>query len=85
MRDVDPAQLRREFWAGADDALFDRATAAAPFYLSVASLEAFAIKGGGPPYVRIGRRALYRKRDVLAWAEKHGRRIENTSQIGVPT
>ena len=57
MKDMDAAQLGREFWDAADDALFDRAGAAAPFYLSKATMEAFAIKGGGPPYVRIGRRA----------------------------
>jgi hypothetical protein len=61
--------------------MVDRATVAAALYLSGASLEAFAIKGGGPPYTRIGRRALYRKGDVLAWAAKSGQRVESTAQL----
>ena len=40
-----------------------------------------AIKGGGPQYTRIGRRALYRKADVLAWAAATGRTVENTAQL----
>ena len=77
----DPAALRAEFWRLPDDAMVDRATIAAAFYLSVASMEALAIKGGGPRYTRINRRALYRKRDGLQWATSTGRTVENTAQL----
>ena len=77
----DPAALRAEFWLLPQEAFVDRATAGASIYLSIASMEALAIRGGGPPYTRISRRALYRKADLLAWAEKTGRRVENTAQL----
>jgi hypothetical protein len=75
------AALRAEFDARPESALVDRPTAAAAFYLTAASFEALAIKGGGPRYTRIGRRALYRKADLLAWAQATGRTVENTAQL----
>lgn len=42
-------------------------------------LEIVACKGGGPPFVKIGRLTKYRVRDVLSWIESH--RFENTSQV----
>lgn len=75
------AALRREFWALPSDAFVDRATAGASFYLSIASMEAFAIRGDGPRYTRLGRRALYRKADLLEWAQKTGRKVESTAQL----
>ena len=80
----DPAALRREFWTLPEDAMVDRPTVAAAFYLSLASMESLAIKGGGPKYLRVGRRALYRKADALAWATTTGRLVENTAQRAVP-
>lgn len=77
----EPAALRAEFWRLPDDAMVDRATGGASVYLSEASMDALAIKGGGPKYTRIGRRALYRKRDLLEWMERTGRRVENTAQL----
>lgn len=82
MKEPDPAELRREFWTLPDDAFVDRDSVGAALYIGRASMESMAIKGGGPAYTRIGRRALYRKGDVLAWAEKNGRRVENTAQLG---
>lgn len=81
MSTTDPAALRAEFWALPDHAMVDRATVAAALYLSGASMESLAIKGGGPPYTRLSRRALYLKADVLAWAASRGRRVENTAQL----
>lgn len=77
----DLAELRREFWSLPENALVDRDTAGAAVYLGRESMESLAIKGGGPPYTRIGRRALYLKRDVLSWAAKSGQRVENTAQL----
>ena len=74
------AELRAEFHSLPIDALVDRATAGAAVYLAVASMDALAIKGGGPAYMRIARRALYMKSDVLKWATDTGRVVQNTAQ-----
>jgi len=78
---ADPSVLRAEFYSLPPEALIDRPTAAAVRYVSPSSMESQAIRGGGPPYTRIGRRALYRKSDLLAWMEKNGRTVENTAQL----
>ena len=75
------AEKRAEFDSRPDDALVDRATVAAVRYVSENLIEKEAMKGGGVPYLRIGRRALYRKRDVLDWMERTGRKVENTAQL----
>jgi hypothetical protein len=80
-RKRDPVELRREFYELPDEAYVDRDTAAAAALLRRESMESYAMKGGGPPYTRIGRRALYLKRDVLDWIAKRGRRVENTAQL----
>lgn len=77
----DPSKLRAEFWALPNDALVDRETLAAVRYVQVQTLELEAIKGGGPPYLKIGRRALYRKGDYLAWVESRGQVVDSTSQL----
>ena len=79
----DLAALRAEFWSLPVDAYVDRETVAATLFVAVVSMEAYATKGGGPKYTRIGRRALYRKGDVLDWAGENGRKVENTSQLSV--
>lgn len=76
----DPAALRKEFYDLPDDAKVDRATVAAVAYLQPQTMEKMAIKGGGPPYSRRGRMALYVKRDVKVWMES-GQRVENTAQL----
>ena len=78
-----PAEKRAEFYSLPPEAYIDRGTVAAARHVSEATVEKEAIKGGGVPYMRIGRRALYRKADVLAWMERTGRPVENTAQLGV--
>lgn len=58
------AALRAEFYALPDHAMVDRDTAAAALYLTRNTLEAAAVTGGGVPYIRVGRRALYKKADL---------------------
>lgn len=77
---TDPASLRAEFWSLPTTARVDRHTVAAAAYLSIASLELMAIKGGGPAYSRVGRKALYLKSDVVDWLNS-GRRVTSTSQL----
>lgn len=73
--------LRAEFWSLPPEAMVDRPTIAAAFYLSVPSMEAFATKGGGPKYIRLGRKALYKKADGLRWALATGRAVDSTAQL----
>ena len=73
--------LRAEFYALPPEALIDRDTTAAVRYVERQSLELEAIKGGGIPYRRIGRRVFYRKADVLAWMESQSAIIHNTAQV----
>jgi hypothetical protein len=74
-------RLRSEFWSAPAVALVDRATVAASQYKSLAWAEQLAIKGGGPPFLKIGRRCLYRKSDVLAWMEKNGQFVDSTAEL----
>lgn len=49
--------------------LLSRAEAAALLNLSRATLDAWAVRGGGPPMIRAGRRVLYRPSDIRAWLD----------------
>jgi hypothetical protein len=75
------AARRAEFYSLPPEAVVDRQTMCAVRYIGEGTAEAEAIKGGGPRYMRIGRRALYRKADVLAWMESNARTVENTAQL----
>jgi hypothetical protein len=46
--------------------------------VSVRTLQAARVKGGGVPFVRIGRAVRYRLEDVLAY--EHARLRTNTSE-----
>lgn len=76
-----PSVLRLEFYKLPHDALVDRDTVAAVRYVNRQTLEAEAMAGGGCAYIRVGRRALYKKADLLSWIERTGRRVENTAQL----
>jgi len=47
--------------------------------LSPRTLECFRVRGGGPPFVALGRRRLYRIADLDAWAG--ARRCYSTSEL----
>ena len=40
----------------------------------VGTLSQWAFKGYGPPYVKVGRKALYRRSDVEQWIEEQEQR-----------
>ncbi|MDW9819341.1 helix-turn-helix domain-containing protein [Sinorhizobium meliloti] len=40
-------------------------------HISQAYLEKLRVKGGGPLFLKLGRRVLYRLNDLEAWADKH--------------
>jgi hypothetical protein len=44
-----------------------KAELATQLHRSIRSVDRWALNGGGPPYVRIGRRTLYRRAAVVEW------------------
>lgn len=46
--------------------------------LSKRTLERWRVSGDGPPYVKAGRRVLYRSEDLLDWTASHI--VRSTSQ-----
>jgi predicted DNA-binding transcriptional regulator AlpA len=63
------------------DALLFPAEAAFLLGLSIRTLEAARLNGGGPSYIALGRRAVrYRRRDLEEWIERHRRK--STSDPG---
>lgn len=44
-----------------------KAELAAQLHRSVRSMDRWALTGDGPPYVRIGRKTLYRRAAVVEW------------------
>lgn len=73
-------ERRREFWSLPPDALVDRDTTGAVLFVGREVMEKFATRGDGPPFTRIGRRALYRKADVLEWCARTGRKVSSTAE-----
>jgi predicted DNA-binding transcriptional regulator AlpA len=51
------------------DVLATEAQVALLLQLSVRTLQAWRVRGGGPRFVRAGRAVRYRHRDILAWME----------------
>jgi predicted DNA-binding transcriptional regulator AlpA len=39
--------------------------------VSVRTLQAWRVRGGGPPYVKIGRAVRYQRRALIAFQEQH--------------
>lgn len=69
------------FWSlPSDDALVDRPTAGAAGGLGKKTMDLLAMEGGGPPYRVIGKKAMYRKGDVLTWIEKTGKLVSSTAE-----
>lgn len=60
------------------DRLLSRAEVEVNFGLARRFLEVSAVRGDGPPMVKIGRSVRYRVGDVRAWIE--ARRVNSTSQ-----
>ena len=48
--------------------------------LAVSTLEGMRVRGEGPPYLKLGRRVVYAKSDLLAFA--FGNRRKSTSDPG---
>jgi predicted DNA-binding transcriptional regulator AlpA len=62
------------------DRLLSRSEVQTTFGLSQRFLEVAAIKGGGPPMVKIGRNVRYLVSDLRDWIE--AQRVNSTSESG---
>jgi hypothetical protein len=71
--------LIKAFKEAPDDALLDRITTAAGLGVKVSLLSTKAIRGGGPPFQKIGFKTMYKKSDAVEWlkAYKHNCRKVN--------
>ena len=61
-----------------NDAVLDAVAAANFTGLAVATLAKLRCIGGGPPYIKAGRKILYRRADLCHWLD--ARRVANTSE-----
>lgn len=53
------------------DAALNENQAAEFIGVSVRTLQAWRVRGGGPPYVKIGRTVRYQRRALVAFQEAH--------------
>lgn len=77
------SELRQEFWNAPNEALLDRKTVAAGILRSLGWMELKALTGDGVPYLKCGRRCLYRKSDALKWLEENSKRVSSTSEYSL--
>lgn len=61
-----------------DDRLLSRSEVHSHFGLTQRYLEVAAVKGNGPPFIKLGRSVRYRVGDLREWIE--ARRVASTSQ-----
>jgi Helix-turn-helix domain len=61
-----------------DDAMLDAKAAERLIGLRKATLAKMRCVGGGPPFVKAGRRVLYRRVDLITWL--NARRVRNTTE-----
>jgi len=61
-----------------DDLMLDVQAAARFTGIAVATLAKMRCIGGGPLFVKLGRRVVYRRSDVIAWLD--ARRVKNTTE-----
>src|SRR5262245_27592692 len=61
-----------------DDLMFDVQAAARFTGIAVATLAKMRCVGGGPLFIKLGRRVVYRRSDVIVWL--NARRVRNTTE-----
>jgi hypothetical protein len=64
-----------------DDTPVDAAAAAALTGLAVATLAKLRCIGGGPEYLKLGRKVVYRRTDLANWL--NARRVANTTEAAI--
>jgi hypothetical protein len=76
----DFVRLANQFAAAHSEALLTADIVSAGLgYTSVSSLDAYAVHGGGPPYLKRGNRRLYKKADTQVWLEQRSTHARSTS------
>ena len=63
--------------------LLDTREAAARLGLARATLAKLRVRGGGPPFVKLGTKVLYDSADLAAWIAAQGKR-RSTSEAPAP-
>lgn len=58
--------------------LIDEGAVARQLDIETKTLQAWRCRGGGPPFIKVGRLVRYRPEDVEAWIES--RRVASTSE-----
>jgi hypothetical protein len=66
---------------GDNDTVFDAVAAAGFTGLAVATLAKLRCIGGGPEYLKLGRKVAYRRADLAKWL--NARRVANTTQAAL--
>ena len=61
----------------ASEALLNESSVAKRLHCEVKTLQAWRCRGGGPPFIRVGRLIRYSPDDVREWIES--RRVRSTS------
>ena len=62
------------------DRLLSRSEVQSLINISQRYLELAAVKGGGPPMIKIGRKVSYRVSDLRSWLDS--KRVQSTSDMG---
>jgi predicted DNA-binding transcriptional regulator AlpA len=62
------------------DAALNENQAAEFLGVSVRTLQAWRVRGGGPPYVKIGRSVRYQRRALIAFQQEHT--VTSTTDAG---
>jgi excisionase family DNA binding protein len=63
-----------------DDVLLTEVQAAEYLALSVRTLQAWRVRGGGPPFVKVGRAVRYARGALIAYALEHT--VSSTTEAG---
>ena len=61
------------------DAAYNETEAASFLGVSVRTLQAWRVRGGGPRYLKIGRSVRYQRRALTSFQEKHS--VGSTSEV----
>jgi len=80
--DTARAKALAEFYSAPDTALFNQFVVAHVRDCSTATLERDRWRGGGIPFIKVGRAVKYRKSDVLAWLDQYQPQLSTSEVIG---
>lgn len=63
------------------DTLLTEAQAADHLSISMRTLQAWRVRGGGPVFIRAGRSIRYRRRDLLDWVEANAATSTSSMEV----